>query len=52
MVERLDVLQLVDILEALGVDQTFGQRVKHERVVGIGTMGDVNLHGECWRVKV
>src|SRR6185503_1277312 len=41
-VERLDVLQLVGVRQVAGVDQAFGERVKHERVVGVGAVPDAN----------
>ena len=42
LVQRLDVLQLVDVGEAFGVDLPGGERVEHERVVGIRAVGDVD----------
>jgi hypothetical protein len=44
LVQRLDVLELVDVLESFGIDQPVGQRVEHERVIGVRAVGDVNLH--------
>ncbi len=46
LVERLDVGQLVDVAQVAGVDLAFGERVEHERVVGVGTVGDVD--GLAW----
>src|SRR6185312_10311272 len=42
LVERFDILQLVDVAQIAGVNLPFGERVEHERVVGIGAVGDVN----------
>ena len=39
-VERLDVLQLVHVVEVAGVDLPLGERVEHERVVGVGAVRD------------
>ena len=39
-VERFDVGQLVDEGETLGIDASFGERVEHERVVGVGAVRD------------
>ena len=46
LVERLDVLQLVNVGEAFRVDLPGGERVEHERVVGVRAVGNVNRgHG-------
>src|SRR5258708_33357492 len=42
LIERLDVLQLVDVGESFRIDLPRGERIEHERVVGIGAVGDVN----------
>ena len=39
-VQRLDVGELVREREALGVDAPLGERVEHERVVGVGAVRD------------
>ena len=44
LVQRLDVLELVDVLEPFGIDQPVRERVEHERVVGVGAVGDVDPH--------
>ncbi len=41
-IERLDVLQLVHITQVAGIELPFGERVEHERIVGIGTVGDTD----------
>ena len=45
-VERFDIDQLVDELVRAGVDLAVGQRVEHERVVGIGAVADADEC--CW----
>ena len=40
----LDVLQLVDVGEPFRIDLAGGERVEHERVVGVRTVCDVNDH--------
>ena len=42
LIQGLDVLQLVDVLDILCIHFSFGQRVEHERVVGIGTVSEMN----------
>ena len=42
LVERLDVLQLVHVAKIARIDLSFGERVEHEGVVGVGAVGDVN----------
>jgi hypothetical protein len=44
-VERFDIRQHLIDHDAAGVDSAAGQAVEHERVVGIGTMGNRNLRG-------
>ena len=41
-VEGFDVLELVDVLDALGIDLSVGERIEHECVVRIGAMGEMN----------
>src|SRR5689334_20911907 len=41
-VQRLDVLQLVHVADAVGVDLSVGERVEHERVVGVRAMREVD----------
>src|SRR5687768_6271536 len=41
-VERFDVYEFVDELVRTGLDLVVGQRVKHERVVGIRAVADTN----------
>ena len=43
-IQRLDVRQHVHELEVAAGHLAAGQAVEHERVVGIGRMGDMNLH--------
>ena len=45
LVQRLDVGQLVDVAQVAGVDLALGERVEHERVVGIGAVGDADGAG-------
>src|SRR5688572_22088043 len=45
-VQSLDVLQLVDIAQALGVDLSVGEGVEHERVVGVRAVGEMD---GAWR---
>jgi hypothetical protein len=40
-VEGFNVGQLVDVAER-GVDEALGERVEHERVVGVGGMADMD----------
>jgi len=47
LIERFDILQLVDVAQVAGIDFPFGERVEHERVVGIRAMGDVDGGGHC-----
>ena len=44
LVERLDVFE--DVLEAVGagIDGAAGEAVEHERVVGVGAVGQANAH--------
>ena len=42
---RLDVGELVDEGEALGVDAPLGERVEHEGVVGVGAVRDGDRFG-------
>src|SRR2546423_8012457 len=42
LVQRLDVLQFMDITQIARVDLAFGERVEHERVIGIGAMSNVD----------
>ena len=47
-IEGLDVLKLVDVLDTLGVDLSVGERVEHECVVRIRTVGEVNGPGHVF----
>ena len=42
LVQRLDVLQFVHVRQSFSVDLALGKGIEHERVVGIGTVGDVH----------
>ena len=42
LIERLDVLQLVDVRQAFGVDGAGRQSIEHERVVRIRAVGQVD----------
>src|SRR5579864_4278763 len=45
LVQALYVLKLMHVREPFGVDLPLGEGVKHERVVGVRTMRDVDDHG-------
>ena len=45
LIQRFDVRQLVHVAEIAGVELVGGERVEHERVVGIGAVGDVDRAG-------
>src|SRR5690242_10613669 len=47
LVERLDILELVNIAQLAGIDLPFRKRIEHERVVRIRAMSDVNGAGQC-----
>ena len=56
LVERLDIRQLVHVAQVAGVDLALRQRVEHERVVGVGAVGDADGAGHgvalsAWRLK-
>ena len=40
LIERFDVGELVQVAELPGIELALGERIKHERVVGIGTVAD------------
>ena len=44
-VQGFDVLQLVNVADALGIDLSVRERVEHERVVGIGAVGEMDRAG-------
>ena len=47
-VEGFDVLELVDVLDALGIDLSVGERIEHECVVGIGAVREVDCPGHVF----
>ena len=45
LVERFYILELVDVMEPVGLDFALGESIKHECVVGVGAVRDVNGAG-------
>ena len=55
-IERFDIHQFVPEDVRSGVDLAAGQGIEHERIVGVGTMADVDLqagvfHGCSFRIE-
>jgi len=42
LVQCLDVLQLMDVGQSFGIDFSGGERIEHERVVRVRTVGNVD----------
>src|SRR6185503_17041446 len=49
LIQRLDVLQLVNVAQPFRVDLALRERVEHEGIVGVWAMRDVNGAGQLTR---